>query len=207
MVFSLCSCGLVIFGKAASVTTQATYLGVKDYGLDTTNRDTMDDFLYRFDVDGTESVYKVSNGTKDEEGNFDSPIQNVLKEWYERYPIYLCAPEKYFWVEGENAGRFTWDTQEGKGILTDPEGIRDKSPEDVLKILFDESSEQADASTSDERVILGNERFDEYLPLLENKKVALFTNQTGIIGNLEDGEHILDALLAKDVDVTAVFCP
>lgn len=83
MFFSLCSCGLVIFGKAASVTTQATYLGVKDYGLDTTNRDTMDDFLYRFDVDGTESVYKVSNGTKDEEGNFDSPIQNVLKEGYQ----------------------------------------------------------------------------------------------------------------------------
>lgn len=67
-----------------------------------------------------------------------------------------------------------------------------------------ETAEEAPAA---ERVILGNERFEEYLPLLEGKRVALFTNQTGIVGNLEGGAHILDALIERGVNVTAVFSP
>ena len=81
----------------------------------------------------------------------------------------------------------------------------------------------------DETLVLGDERFDEYLPYLKDKRVALFTNQTGIVGNvvyglgdsndlipfgydsngnaLEYGEHILDALLDRGVDVTCVFSP
>lgn len=83
-----------------------------------------------------------------------------------------------------------------------------------------------------ERVILGDECFEEYLPLLENQRVALFTNQSGIVGDavkegafpelgegltplkkdaegndLVLGEHILDALLSRGVDVRAVFSP
>ena len=84
-----------------------------------------------------------------------------------------------------------------------------------------------------QEVILGDEQFDEYLPLLEGKRVALFSNQTGIVGDVNSGlgkignsdptlipfgtdaagekitygSHILDALLEKDVDVTAVFSP
>ena len=33
------------------------------------------------------------------------------------------------------------------------------------------------------RLVLGDERFDEYLPLLKDKRVVLFTNQTGIVGD------------------------
>ena len=33
------------------------------------------------------------------------------------------------------------------------------------------------------KVILGDEQFEEYLPLMEGKRVALFTNQTGIVGD------------------------
>ena len=53
-------------------------------------------------------------------------------------------------------------------------------------------------------VVLGNERFEEYLPLLSGKRVALFSNQTGIVG---EDEHILDALIRQDVNVTAIFSP
>lgn len=59
----------------------------------------------------------------------------------------------------------------------------------------------------EDRVILGDERSDVYLPLLRGKKVALFTNQSGIVGNEENGAHILDTLLEEGVDVVAVFCP
>lgn len=64
------------------------------------------------------------------------------------------------------------------------------------------------------RVVLGDEQFDEYIPLLAGRRVALFSNRTGIVGDkliLADGaaqygEHILDALILRGVSVTAVFC-
>ena len=37
------------------------------------------------------------------------------------------------------------------------------------------------------RVILGNEQFDAYVPLLEGKRVALFSNHTGIVGDVTYG--------------------
>lgn len=54
---------------------------------------------------------------------------------------------------------------------------------------------------------LGDERSDVYLPLLEGNRVALLSNHTGIVGNKEDGRHILDALLEQKVNVTAIFSP
>lgn len=82
------------------------------------------------------------------------------------------------------------------------------------------------------RVVLGDERLDEYLPLLEGKRVAILSNQSGIVGDVVDGKplrvevnetsvdepfipfgserlgpHLLDVLLEKGVDVTAVFSP
>ena len=114
-----------------------------------------------------------------------------------------------------------------------------------------------------EEIVFGDEQFEEYLPLLEGKRVALFTNQTGIVGDkiveagaesesgaageaagtgaadaagngvtgaaaaeyaqvdttlipfgkdtegndIAYGQHILDALLERGVQVEAVFCP
>ena len=43
--------------------------------------------------------------------------------------------------------------------------------------------EIAESVTENTEVILGDEQFEEYLPLLEGKRVALFTNQTGIVGD------------------------
>ena len=82
---------------------------------------------------------------------------------------------------------------------------------------------------SQEEVLTGDEQFEEYLPLLEGKRVALFSNHTGIVGDqtsdtegmdvdrhfgedasgqeLVYGEHILDALLERGVHVTAIFSP
>lgn len=101
------------------------------------------------------------------------------------------------------------------------------------------------------RIILGDEQFGEYLPLIEGKRVAIFSNQTGIVGDkvsgsrlhdviseyggcfdpadncrelqeaamipflepstpggkIEYGQHIVDALLEKGVNVTAIFSP
>ena len=117
-------------------------------------------------------------------------------------------------------------------------------------------SNESFARTYSERVVLGDERFEEYLPLLKGKRVAVFSNQTGIVGDkvigskladaladysgcfpvqsnpsreftkkfveislipfdepsvpdgkIEFGQHIVDALIEKGVDVKAIFSP
>ena len=82
------------------------------------------------------------------------------------------------------------------------------------------------------RVVLGDERLDAYLPILKGRKVAILSNQSGIVGDVVDGipsrvkvdgtsvdepfipfgsdrlgPHLLDVLLEKGVDVKAVFSP
>ncbi len=109
-------------------------------------------------------------------------------------------------------------------------GNNEKDGEDEKPVLPDVKEETV------EDVVLGDERFDAYLPLLEGKRVALYTNQSGIVGDkivsdngLKEleiderssipfgkdekgndvvyGKHILDLLIEKGVDVTAVFVP
>lgn len=53
------------------------------------------------------------------------------------------------------------------------------------------------------RVIPGDERTDQYFPLLQGKRIAIFSNHTGMIGN----RHLLDVLLENHFDVTAIFSP
>ncbi|CAM4024715.1 exo-beta-N-acetylmuramidase NamZ family protein [Pseudoalteromonas byunsanensis] len=50
---------------------------------------------------------------------------------------------------------------------------------------------------------VGAERYEQYLPLLKNQRVALVVNQTA---QTQDG-HLLDSLLAKGIDVRKVFAP
>ena len=52
-----------------------TYLGIKDYGY--VNKDNVDDFGYRFNTDGNETVYKIADSASN--GFY---LQNQLKEGY-----------------------------------------------------------------------------------------------------------------------------
>ncbi|MBQ1492698.1 MAG: DUF1343 domain-containing protein, partial [Blautia sp.] len=85
-----------------------------------------------------------------------------------------------------------------------------------------------------EEVILGDEQMEEYLPLLEGKRVAIFANQSAIVGDdyegdrilaegedqsllpfgkdkegndLVAGDHLLYALCEKGVNVSLLFSP
>lgn len=57
-------------------------------------------------------------------------------------------------------------------------------------------------NTSNE-VIVGAQQLTEYLPLLKNKRVAIYSNHTGMIGE----EHLLDVLLREKIQVVAIFSP
>lgn len=49
----------------------------------------------------------------------------------------------------------------------------------------------------------GAEQMEKYLPLLENKRVALVVNQTSMIGD----QHLVDTLLSKGITIEKVFAP
>lgn len=54
-----------------------------------------------------------------------------------------------------------------------------------------------------ERVVVGAERTNLYLPMLEGKRVAVMTNQSGTVGN----EHLVDVLVNNKVNVVGIFSP
>ncbi len=61
------------------------------------------------------------------------------------------------------------------------------------------SSQQADINP----IIMGAEQYEKYLPLLENKRVALVVNQSSLIKNT----HLVDFLLEKGVKIQKIFAP
>lgn len=83
LVFIL-SAAILMVGCGAKRTEQQTavYLGILGYGEEETNKDNKENFQYRFDIGGRESVFSIDNGTKDDTGEYDYPIQNALKEGY-----------------------------------------------------------------------------------------------------------------------------
>ena len=61
------------------------------------------------------------------------------------------------------------------------------------------TAEEPDAA----QVTVGAARTSEYLPLLKGKRVALFSNHTGMVGD----RHTLDILLDSAVNVVCIFSP
>ncbi|MDE3184444.1 MAG: DUF1343 domain-containing protein, partial [Bacteroidota bacterium] len=56
---------------------------------------------------------------------------------------------------------------------------------------------------SQKRIIPGAERLDQYLPLLKGKNVALFANQTSMVGNT----HLVDTLMKRGIKIVRIFGP
>ena len=52
-------------------------------------------------------------------------------------------------------------------------------------------------------VTVGAERTSDYFPLLKGKRIALFSNHTGLVGD----KHLLDVLVENQFNVTAIFSP
>lgn len=56
---------------------------------------------------------------------------------------------------------------------------------------------------AEEPVVVGAAKTDEYIPLLKDKRVALFSNHTGMVGD----KHTLDLMLENGINVVAIFSP
>lgn len=82
---ALAAAGLVLATVGSALPaqkTEATYLGVANYGAAQTVKENRDSFQYRFEIGGKEVLLPVDNGEKDAAGQYTYPIQNVLKEGY-----------------------------------------------------------------------------------------------------------------------------
>ena len=67
-------------------------------------------------------------------------------------------------------------------------------------------NEMCGTSLPSEMVIVGAERTGEYLPLLKGKRIALLSNQTGVVGIFHN-KHTLDLMLEMGLNVTTIFSP
>ena len=106
----------------------------------------------------------------------------------------------------------------------------DSVTDEASDSVFQEESKNDNIEAA---LVLGDERFEEYIPLLDGKRVALFSNQSGIVGDncsfnydaagegvdlihfgkdeqgndVTYGEHVLDTLIRQKVDVACVLSP
>lgn len=90
--------------------------------------------------------------------------------------------------------------------VTNGEISEDKIDESVLRIIklkLKYGIIPMEEHRQDEEFALGAESLDEYLPLLEGKRVGLLSNQTGMVGD----KHTLDILVENGVNVTTIFSP
>lgn len=65
------------------------------------------------------------------------------------------------------------------------------------------TTQKTQAQQEKKPVIMGAARLDMYLPLLNNKNIALVVNQTSTIEN----QHLVDVLLAKQQKIKKIFAP
>ncbi len=75
----------------------------------------------------------------------------------------------------------------------------------ILMLVFIDCTPrvQSDTEVSMRHPLVGAERLDAYLPLLEAKKVGMVVNQTSVIGET----HLVDSLMSLGVEVVKVFAP
>ena len=67
----------------------------------------------------------------------------------------------------------------------------------------EQSTSEATGGITTGDVVLGAARTSEYVPLLKGKRVALLSNQTGMVGD----KHTLDLMLEGGVNVVTIFSP
>ena len=74
----------------------------------------------------------------------------------------------------------------------------------MLALVFTTNSMSVCAQTQPaEKVQTGADRMEVYLPLLKNKKVAIFANPTSVVGKT----HLVDTLLKSGIRIVKIFGP
>lgn len=70
-------------------------------------------------------------------------------------------------------------------------------------LLFCLSGISCETNVSDDRITPGAERMDKYLPILDDKSVAVVANHTSLVGKT----HLVDTLIAHNINLVKIFSP
>ena len=73
----------------------------------------------------------------------------------------------------------------------------------VIVLSTIHSSAQEKTLITEERIIPAAERLDVYLPLLKNKRIGVFANQTSMVGPT----HLIDTLQKSGINIKVIFGP
>ncbi len=75
----------------------------------------------------------------------------------------------------------------------------------ILSIASSLSAQKTKNGSTDsaQKIKVGAESIEEYLPMVQGKRVAVLSNQTGVIGNT----HLVDTLIALKVNVVFIMSP
>lgn len=75
----------------------------------------------------------------------------------------------------------------------------------ILSIASSLSAQKTKNGSADsaQKIKVGAESIEEYLPMVQGKRVAVLSNQTGVIGNT----HLVDTLIALKVNVVFIMSP
>ncbi len=73
----------------------------------------------------------------------------------------------------------------------------------LLMMHFSSFHVIAQPSSKMKSLVVGAERFDQYLPLLKDKHVAVVANHSSVVGN----KHLVDTLIRLKVNIVTVFAP
>lgn len=65
------------------------------------------------------------------------------------------------------------------------------------------NKEETSNDTDNVAIVMGAEKTDKYFPLIKDKRVAVLTNQTGMVND----EHLVDMLKNEGVDLVGIFSP
>ncbi|WP_202903832.1 exo-beta-N-acetylmuramidase NamZ family protein [Neotamlana nanhaiensis] len=70
-------------------------------------------------------------------------------------------------------------------------------------------NEPQDQVTQNTNIVVGANRTERYLPLLNGKRVGVVANQTSVVFKAEEGSytHLVDSLVALQIDLKKVFAP
>src|SRR5690606_25682976 len=96
----------------------------------------------------------------------------------------------FFLITMLSCGKFSVSKQESKVVST---------PEEIAS---------SQVSINEDNIFVGANQTESYLPLLKGKRVGIVANQTSVIfKNQGSYTHLVDSLLALDIEVKKVFAP
>ena len=73
--------------------------------------------------------------------------------------------------------------------------------------ILNQTSTTPITEIQDDKIIIGANQTNTYLPLLNGKQVGIVANQTSVIFNSKTYTHLVDSLVALNIDIKNVFAP